>query len=133
MAYTPLTRKRVYLVEDNGLIRQNLAQVLGELADAEICGSAASAEDAIKWLQLHRERWDVAVIDLFLTQGSGMTVLRDLNALGDDRHQSVIFSNYVTQEVVDQAMRLGAKRVFDKSTQIEELIAFIRDAAPAAA
>jgi len=64
------------------------------------------------------DHWQLAVIDLFLGGGTGLSVLRAYR----DRlpHQRmVVLTNYATPEVRRRCLELGADGVFDKSTELE--------------
>ena len=66
---------RTYIVEDNATIRENLIGALEELASIKALGWADSEADATNWLAAHAAAWDLAIVDLFLKQGSGLGVL----------------------------------------------------------
>ena len=66
------------LVEDNAIIRDSLIPAMAELGSLAVVATADTAGVAIAALQEHRDVWQLAVIDLFLKQGSGLTVVRGL-------------------------------------------------------
>lgn len=114
---------KTYLVEDNPTIRDNLIATLEELTRVNAVGTAETEKDGIAWLTNSNHMWDLAIVDLFLKQGSGFGVV----AACKQRlpHQKVIvLSNYATQDVRTQSAILGADAVFDKSTEIDELLAY---------
>lgn len=78
------------------------------------------------WLISHDGHWDVAVIDLFLREGSGLNVV-DRCRHRQPHQRVVILSNYATVEIRRQAELLGADAVFDKSTEIEGLLDFLEE------
>ena len=71
---TPV-KLRTYIVEDNATIRENLIGTLEELAFVEAVGMAETEDDGKRWLSAHSDQWDLAIVDLFLRQGSGLGVL----------------------------------------------------------
>jgi two-component system, OmpR family, response regulator len=114
---------RIYLVEDNAVIRENLSATLVELANATVCGDADNEDDALSWLRTRTNEWDIAVVDLFLKQGNGMGVV----AACKNRRSAqkvVVLSNYASPGIREQCLRLGADAVFDKSNDIDNLVAF---------
>ena len=118
-----------FIVEDNKTIRDNLIPTLEDLAAARVLGTAETESDAVEWLRSHDGGWDVAVVDLFLKEGSGLGVLRGCRKR--QAHQRVILlTNYATDEIRAQAMALGADAVFDKSTELERLLSFMRALRP---
>ena len=140
---------QIYLVEDSPVIRESLIATLEELAPVKIVGSAEDEEGALQWLAGHHS--DLVIVDLFLKGGSGLGVLRAAqqghassngalktavngatasNPAGTPagapvsmpRH--VVLSNYATPAMRERCMALGADGVFDKSTEIDSLIAY---------
>jgi two-component system OmpR family response regulator len=119
---------RALLVEDNRVIRENLIPTLEALSHARIEGVAETEADAIAWLDSHAE-WDVAVVDLFLREGSGLNVIAWCSGRKATQ-RVVIFSNYATEEVRRRALDLGADAVFDKSTEVDDLLDFLESLPP---
>lgn len=112
---------KTYIVEDNPTIRENLIGTLEELATIEAVGEAETEDDGKNWLTAQDADWDLAIVDLFLRQGSGLGVLaacRDRKA-----HQRVVvLSNYATPDVRSRCAQLGVDAVFDKSNEIDALV-----------
>lgn len=115
----------VYLVEDVEIIRDSLIEALEDLAGARIVATAQDEAGALAWLRRHPSAWKLAVIDLFLTQGSGIGVLKAIANRGADQH-AVVLTNYATADIRQRCMHAGANRVFDKSTQLEEFLDYCR-------
>lgn len=110
---------RAYIVEDSSTIRDNLIETLDELARFEPVGTTASEHEAKRWLAANP--WDLAIIDLFLREGSGMNVLEACRRRKG--HQKVVvLSNHSSPDVRWRCRQLGADAVFDKSTELEALI-----------
>lgn len=112
---------QTYLVEDSPVIRDNLVATLEELAPVQVVGAAAGEREARLWLAGHGV--DLVIVDLFLAEGSGLGVL---GAAQQARSPAclVVLSNYVTAPVRARCLALGAAAVFDKSTEIDALIAW---------
>ena len=116
-------KMRTYLVEDNPTILENLISTLEELAPIETIGTAQSEEEGAAWLTGHQDLWDMAIVDLFLKGGSGLGVLEACRGRRSIQ-KMVVFSNYATKEMRNRCAQLGVDAVFDKSTEIEALIAY---------
>lgn len=110
-----------YLVEDNTTVLNNLIETLSETADITIAAHSATQAEASRWLDLHDGGWDLAIVDLFLKQGSGLGVLAGCRNRGAWQ-KIVVLTNYATAEIRLRAVALGADAVFDKSTELDELI-----------
>jgi len=116
-------KMKTYLVEDSPTIRDNLISTLEELAPIEAVGTSATEEGGTAWLTRTDNRWDLAIVDLFLQSGSGLRVLEAC------RHRPtcqkmVVFSNYATREMRRRCAELGVDAVFYKSTEIDDLLAY---------
>ncbi|MFE1572011.1 response regulator [Comamonas odontotermitis] len=114
-------RLRTYLVEDNKTIRENLIATLEDLTDVETVGHASTESAATSWLQDNTADWDLAIVDIFLQEGSGLGVLEKLRKREPAKHL-VVLSNYATPNMRERCTQLGANRVFDKSQDIDALI-----------
>jgi two-component system OmpR family response regulator len=112
---------RTYVVEDNATIRENLIGALEELASVRPLGWSEGEAEAKDWLDAHRGGWDLAIIDLFLKQGSGLGVLEACQQRGRSQ-RVVVLSNYATVDMRKRCAQLGADAVFDKSNEIDALV-----------
>lgn len=112
---------KAYIVEDSPTIRQNLIETLQELAQVEPVGAAETEHEGKRWLAQNASQWDVAIVDLFLREGSGLNVLEALRERRPGQ-KLVVLSNHATRDVRWRCQQLGADAVFDKSTEIESLI-----------
>jgi two-component system OmpR family response regulator len=119
----PAVDIRTYIVEDNATIRENLVGTLEELASVLPLGWAETENEARGWLAQHPQGWDLAIVDLFLKQGSGLGVL-EACAKRDRRQRVVVLSNYATPDMRKRCAQLGADAVFDKSNEIDSLVEY---------
>lgn len=127
---------RTYIVEDNPTIRDNLMATLQELAGIETVGTAETENDGKIWLLHNGLQWDLAIVDLFLKQGSGLGVLEACRNRKADQ-KVIVLSNYATADIRKRCAQLGADAVFDKSNEIDALVDYcitqcqsLRDARP---
>jgi DNA-binding NarL/FixJ family response regulator len=109
------------LVEDSAVIRESLIPAMAELAKVEVIAIAETADEAIAALKAHEHRWQLAVIDLYLRQGTGLAVLRACRGRAPHQHM-VVLTNYATEEIRRRCAEAGADRVFDKSTEIDAFL-----------
>jgi two-component system OmpR family response regulator len=116
-----------YIVEDSQTIRENLISTLEEIAPVKVVGFSDNERDANRWLAEHDGAWQLAIVDLFLKEGSGLGVLRSCqkrNAL----QKVVVLTNYATQDIRERCAELGSDAVFDKSNELEQLLDYCADA-----
>ena len=119
----PAATLNAYIVEDNPVIRDNLVATLEELVPMHVVGSCADEASAVRWLDTPHGRCELIIVDLFLHSGSGLGVLKALQARNMPLHP-VVLSNYANSEMRKRCLALGAERVFDKSCDIDELVAY---------
>ncbi len=114
-------RLKTYIVEDNPTIRENLIGTLEELACVSSVGTAETENEGKAWLTDNSDQWDLAIVDLFLKQGSGLGVLAACRNR-QPRQKVVVLSNYATTDIRHRCAQLGVDAVFDKSNEIDALV-----------
>jgi DNA-binding NarL/FixJ family response regulator len=114
---------RVLLVEDHRQLCEELQLVLHTIPDVQVIQTCATSGQALAWLGGNRDGWDLALVDLFLQEGNGFDVLRGCGGRAD--HQKVaVISNYTRDPAREHARQAGADAFFDKSLQMDALIAY---------
>ena len=116
-------RLKTYIVEDNPTIRENLIGTLEELASINSVGTAESENEGKAWLAANPNNWDLAIVDLFLKQGSGLGILASCRDR-PSRQKVVVLSNYATVDIRQRCAQLGVDAVFDKSNEIDALVEY---------
>jgi len=114
-------RLKTYIVEDNPTIRENLIGTLEELAQIDAVGTAETENEGKAWLAENSGDWDLAIVDLFLKQGSGLGVVAACRGR-PSRQKVVVLSNYATADIRQRCIQLGVDAVFDKSNEIDALV-----------
>ena len=117
---------RVFLVEDSPAILERLEALLASVEGSRTVGHASRAGEAIEGILA--ERPDMVVLDLKLADGSGFDVLRAVRsaAPGIDVY---MLSNFASEPYRRLAERLGARNLFDKTTEFERVREVILDRA----
>lgn len=114
---------RAYIVEDSPTIRENLIEALQELAMVEPVGTAETEREGKQWLAEHDGYWDLAIVDLFLKEGNGLNILAACRARKPTQ-KMIVLSNHATRDIRWRCAQLGADAVFDKSTEIDQLVEY---------
>jgi two-component system OmpR family response regulator len=112
---------RAYIVEDSPTIRDNLIATLTELALVEPVGMAETESVGKAWLSANSDYWDLAIVDLYLKEGSGLNILEALK-FRQPQQKMVVLSNHATADIRWRCAQLGADAVFDKSMEIDALV-----------
>jgi len=105
---------RVYVVDDSPLVRERLVTLLSEVAGVEVVGSADNAEDGIAGIAMNRP--DVAILDIRMPSGSGISVLEEVKKR-DDSPTVIMLTNYPYPQYRKKCMDAGADYFFDKSSE----------------
>ena len=119
-----MTRLRAFLIEDSPIVVEALSAALEEIADVDVVGCASTEDQALSWFNSRSDGCDVAVIDIFLQSGSGFGVLEAMQAYAAPP-QRIVLTNYSTPDVCARCKALGAEEVFDKSTEVDELMSWL--------
>jgi DNA-binding NarL/FixJ family response regulator len=114
---------KAYLVEDSPVIRENLVGFLEDVADAQVVASASTEEEAITWLRLHSNDWDLTIVDLFLKRGNGLGVIHACRNRSP-KQKVIVLSNYATADMRERSQQLGADAFLDKSAELDQLVAY---------
>ena len=70
--------KRILIVEDHPVYRFGLAMVLTQHPDYQVCGEAASHQEALAKISALKP--DLATVDLTLTDSHGLELIKDIHA-----------------------------------------------------
>lgn len=123
IAQLPSANVKVFLVEDNAVLQEQLRQTLEAIPGTQVVQVAVSAQQAREWLVQHPDGWDLALVDLFLAKGHGFEVLRHCRDRKPHQH-AVVLSNYTRDPVRAHAAQAGADAVFDKTFDMDALVAY---------
>jgi two-component system, OmpR family, response regulator len=111
---------RVVIVEDSPIIRARLFEALSEIPNVAVVGEVETEADALAILR--QAKWDAAVLDLQLKQGTGLGVLKSLAQGARPANTKVIvFTNYAFPQYRNRSMSLGADYFFDKSREFHRV------------
>jgi DNA-binding NarL/FixJ family response regulator len=116
--------KKVAIVEDDGGLREQLAQILGSARDVRFVGACASGEEAVD--RIHVLKPDVVLMDIKLPGMSGIECVthlkRSLPSL-----QIIMLTVYEDSERIFRALKAGADGYLVKSSPPKVLLEAIDD------
>ena len=122
---------RVFIVEDSVPMQIALRDLLCSAANADILAAVSSEALAMDWAAANKSAWDLAIVDLTLSQGDGFNIVRRLKQQ-PGCGVVVVFSGYVTEVIRRHCVALGANAVFHK-TESSELAKFVETLAGSSA
>lgn len=96
---------RVLIVDDHGVVREGLKNILQENAGGTVFGEASNATEAVALAR--DEEWDVVVLDISLGGRSGLDVLRELKDVRP-RLPVLVLSMHSEEQYARRAFKAGA-------------------------
>jgi DNA-binding NarL/FixJ family response regulator len=72
-------KKRILILDDHPMMREGLAQLIGNEADLSVCGEAENAKEAIE--KINALRPDLVLADITLPGKNGLELIKDVQAL----------------------------------------------------
>lgn len=114
----------VLLVDDHEIVRRGLVQLLAQADDVDVVGQADSATAAITLAP--RLKPDVAIIDVRLPDGDGVTVCREIRSLVQPSPACLMLTSYSDDEALFGAIMAGASGYMLKEVSGNDLVAAVR-------
>ena len=114
-----LDQLRVLICDDHELVRDGLKYVLLSAAPGIEIGEAADGAAALA--AVHREKWDLVILDINLGARSGLEILRDIKS-AFPRLPVLILSIYPEHEFAVQVLKAGASGYLNKNLARRTLV-----------
>ncbi len=116
-------RIRILIVDDHPIVRLGIRQMLAAEPDLEVCGEAESADAGMELTV--RAHPDLAIVDLSLTEGIGLDLIRSLRA-SKPSLPVLVLSMHDEALFAERVLRAGARGYIMKREAITGLVAAIR-------
>ncbi|AYF79114.1 DNA-binding response regulator [Nocardia yunnanensis] len=117
---------RVFLVDDHEVVRVGVRCLVDSQPDMHTVGEAATREQALRLLP--RRDPDVAVLDVRLPDGDGISLCRELLRQRPELH-CLMLTSFADEQAVLDAVLAGAQGFVVKDVSGPQLLASIRDVA----
>jgi len=115
---------RVVLRDDHEVVRRGVMQLLDAEADIEVVGEASTAAQGLA--RIPAVRPDVAILDVRLHDGDGLSVCRDLRSAMNPPPAVLMFTSYSDDEALFEAIMAGASGYLLKRVMGTDLIGAVR-------
>ncbi|MFI5520992.1 response regulator [Streptomyces platensis] len=125
-AFSPHRAIRVFLLDDHEVVRRGVADLLDAEADIEVVGDAGTAAQAL--VRGPALRPDVAVLDVRLPDGDGVSVCRELRSRMPGL-ACLMLTSFDDDEALLDAIMAGAAGYVLKEIKGAELVAAVRTVA----
>jgi DNA-binding NarL/FixJ family response regulator len=117
---------QVLLVDDHEVVRRGLKELLGDEPDIEVIAEAGSVDEALA-VALHVEP-DVAVVDVRLGDGDGVTLCRELRSR-PNAPQCLMLTAFDDEEAMIGAIMAGASGYLLKQVKGQDVVNAVREVA----
>jgi two-component system, NarL family, response regulator DevR len=126
MPESAVTTARVMLVDDHAIVRRGLRSILELEPDIAVVAEAGGRSEALRLLE--RVHPDVILLDLKLSADQDAEGLELCSEILGQRPDSrvVILSTFLDENLLNQALRRGAKAYVLKEVDVVELVRIIR-------
>ncbi|MGZ5475950.1 MAG: response regulator [Thermoanaerobaculia bacterium] len=114
---------RVFIADDQLLIRRGLRALLDLEPEIEITGEAADGDEAVRLV--NRSNVDVMLLDIRMPKKNGIEVLRELSAK-NELPPALILTTFDDADVVLDGVRAGASGFLLKDVSHAQLVGAIR-------
>jgi DNA-binding NarL/FixJ family response regulator len=116
----------VLLVDDHEVVRRGLRELLGDEPDIEVVAEAGSADEALA-VAMHIEP-DVAVVDVRLGAGDGVSLCRELRSKPNPP-QCLVLTAFDDEEAMVGAIMAGASGYLLKQVRGQDVVNAVREVA----
>jgi DNA-binding NarL/FixJ family response regulator len=116
-------KSRVFIVDDHPLVREGLTNLINRQDDLVVCGEAMNSAQAIDGIM--KARPDVALVDISLTNESGLELVKQLGSQFS-QVALIVLSMHDEALYAERALRAGARGYVMKHETSTNVLAAIR-------
>jgi DNA-binding NarL/FixJ family response regulator len=117
----------VFLLDDHEIVRRGIAQLFETEDDMTVVGEAGTAAQALARIPALRP--DVAILDVNLPDGDGISVCRDIRSSVDPPPACLMLTSYPDDEALFGAIMAGAAGYLLKQVAGVDLVGAVRTVA----
>jgi len=114
----------VFLLDDHEIVRRGIAQLLETEDDIKVVGEAGTAAQALARIPALRP--DVAILDVRLPDGEGVTVCREVRSVVTPPPACLMLTSYSDDEALFSAILAGAAGYLLKQVAGVDLVGAVR-------
>jgi two-component system, NarL family, invasion response regulator UvrY len=111
------------IVDDHAVFRRGMKETLGEAFAHVTFGEARTASEALD--QVHRDNWDIVILDISLPGKSGLDILDEVRRLRP-KLPILLMSVHPEEQYARRGLKAGASGYLTKDSVPEELKTAVR-------
>ncbi|MFI5735841.1 response regulator [Kribbella sp. NPDC051587] len=115
---------KVFVLDDHEVVRLGLRQLLESEPDIEVVGDGATVAEGIA--RIPATRPDVAVLDVRLPDGDGISVCREVRSIMDEPPACLMLTSFSDDEALFTAIMAGASGYLLKQVNGGDLVGAVR-------
>lgn len=113
-----MSRLRIIIADDHGLIRQGVKAVIESQRAWQLCGEADNGRAAVELARKHKP--EIAVLDITMPELNGLDVTRQLKT-ASPKTKVLILTMHDSEALADEVLQAGARGYLLKSDAAELL------------
>lgn len=109
---------KLFIADDSIILQDRLTEMLSDIENLEIVGTAVNSLDAYKKIELSKP--DIIITDIRMPGGGGIELAEYIH----HKHPEIVlivYTNYTYPQYLTKAKAIGVNYFFHKTTQAEEL------------
>jgi DNA-binding NarL/FixJ family response regulator len=114
---------RVLIVDDHGMVRQGLSQVIQTTTDMQVVGLATDGREALRFCA--EQTPDVVLMDIMMPEMDGLAATRFIRRMRPTI-KIVLFSAWSEEESLRAAYHAGAHGFLAKDVTVNEILDTVR-------
>lgn len=111
------------IVDDSANIRNALKKTLALVSEIKNIYEASDIAKGIELIDKYSP--DIMVLDIMLKSGTGLDLLKAIKS-NKIKPKTILYSNFLDEEYIKSAKKLGVVEYFDKSDDIMKLLELVK-------
>jgi two-component system, NarL family, response regulator DevR len=121
----PTSHQRVLIIDDHEVFRHGLRALIESIDGFEVVAEGGSCSDALTLVgQVHI---DLIILDMYLPDGDGTQVIRQLKRLSTNPPSVIILSAVMSDETLVEAILAGAEGYLTKDMPADDIVKSLED------
>ena len=117
--------RRVLIIDDHEIFRHGLRDLINTIEGFEVVAEGGSCKDAITLVG--QMQIDLVILDMYLPDGDGIQVIRQLKKLNAKPPSVIILSAVMSNETLVEAILAGAAGYLTKDMPADDILKSLKD------